>query len=123
MIFHKVKEKYLTMKSDTNYYKPSWASSMLSSQRITALDMARFLAMIMMVQGHTIDALASRDFLDIHFFPWNVWDFLRGFTAQIFLIVSGMVQVFANKRLENGKLKPETIKKRITIATILIIIG
>ncbi len=96
---------------------------MLSSQRITALDLARFFAMIMMIQGHTIDAIASRDFLNIHEFPWNVWNFLRGFTAQVFLIVSGMVHVFANKRLENGKLKPETIKKRLTISFLLIGIG
>ncbi len=110
--------------NDINYYKkPSWAPKMLSAQRITAIDLARFVAMIMMVQGHVIDALLSPAYYNINEFPWDVWNFLRGFTAQVFLIVSGIVSVFANKRLDNGKLKPGTFKRRVNLALILIALG
>ncbi len=95
----------------------------LSSQRITALDLARFLAMLMMIQGHTIYALASPDAVNIADFPWNIWHFLRGVTAPVFLIVSGAVHVFANKRDQDGKLPATRIKRRIKIALLLIGIG
>jgi len=105
------------------FKKPSWAPKMLSAQRITAIDLARFVAMIMMVQGHVIDALLSPADYNINEFPWTIWNFARGFTAQVFLIVSGTVSVFANKRLENGRLKPETFRRRGNLALILIALG
>lgn len=95
----------------------------LLSQRITALDLARFLAMVMMIQGHTIYALASPDVIDITTFPWNIWHFCRGITAPVFLMVSGAVHVFANKRDDRGRIPRKTIIRRIRIALILIFIG
>ncbi|MFH1050686.1 MAG: heparan-alpha-glucosaminide N-acetyltransferase domain-containing protein [bacterium] len=110
--------------NEIDYYrKPAWAPKMLSVQRITAIDLARFVAMIMMVQGHVIDALLSPTYFSINEFPWDIWHFFRGFTAQVFLIVSGTVSVFANKRLEDGKLKPDTFRRRANLALILIAIG
>jgi uncharacterized membrane protein len=91
--------------------------------RITALDLARFLAMVMMIQGHAISALTSTSQIDITQFPWDIWNFIRGLTAPVFLTVSGAVHVFANKRDSEGKLKSSTIKRRIQIAISLIIIG
>lgn len=79
--------------------------------------------MILMVQGHTIDALANSNSYDVSQFPWSIWHIIRGFTAPIFLVVSGSVQVFANKRQENGKLKSETSKKRLIMALVLILIA
>ncbi len=79
--------------------------------------------MLMMIQGHTIYALADPSAYDISLFPWNIWHFCRGLTAPVFLIVSGAVHVFANKRLAGGGLSRRTIKKRITIASVLIAIG
>ncbi len=93
------------------------------SQRIAALDLARILAMIMMIQGHTMFALASPEVLDLSQFPWNIWNFLRGVTAPVFLMVSGAVHVFANKRNENGRINGTTIYKRVRMAVILIAIG
>ncbi len=93
------------------------------SQRLAALDLARFLAMVMMIQGHTIYALGSPDLVNIEVFPWNVWHFLRGFTAPVFLTVSGAVHVFANKRQEDGTLRNRVVSRRIRIALLLIIIG
>jgi uncharacterized membrane protein len=96
---------------------------MLSSQRITALDMARFIAMFMMVQGHVIDALVNPIYTPFNEFPWNLWQFARGFTAQVFLMLSGTVHVFANKRMEDGRLAPINFKRRITTALMIMGIG
>lgn len=81
------------------------------------------LAMMMMIQGHTIYALASPESYDISIFPWNIWHFLRGITAPVFLMISGAVHVFANKRNDDGTISPITTKKRIKIAIILIFVG
>lgn len=94
-----------------------------STQRVSVLDLTRVVAMIFMVQGHTIDALANAQAFDTTQMPWSLWHIIRGFTAPIFLIVSGAVQVFANKRQNDGKLKKETSNKRFIMALALIIIG
>ena len=70
--------------------------------RLFALDLARLMAMLMMMQGHTLDALVNPQLMDLGTFPWNIWQFMRGLTAPIFLIVSGTVHVFAMKRDEQG---------------------
>ena len=93
------------------------------SNRISILDLTRVLAMLTMIQGHTLDALANPQQLDVSYFPWNLWSFLRGFTAQIFLIVSGAVQMFANKRNPDGSMPPKTIFRRVRMGLLLIIIG
>ncbi len=69
-----------------------------TAPRFYILDFVRLVAMILMMQGHTLDALVSPTHLNIAEFPWSVWHFLRGLTAPIFLMLSGAVQVFANKR-------------------------
>ena len=91
--------------------------------RLVSLDLTRLFAMLMMMQGHTIYALASPETLNTSEIGWQIWTFLRGATAPTFLFVSGIVHLFANKRLDDGSLSSTTIKKRITIALILIAIG
>jgi len=94
-----------------------------NSSRLTALDFTRFFAMIMMMQGHVIYELASPNTIDYSTFGWSVWNFIRGLTAPTFLFISGAVNVFANKRLEDGSLGKDIIWKRIKIAIMLLIIG
>jgi len=79
-----------------------------------ALDFARFIAMIMMMQGHTLDALVSSSVLDPSLFPWNIWTYIRGLTAPVFLMVSGAVHVFVLKRQGDGSLTNKTIQRRLT---------
>ena len=93
------------------------------SDRLPALDLARCVAMFMMIQGHVLFELTHPSYINIHQFPWDIWEFFRGLTAPIFLTVSGAVQVFANKRDEKGNLSKNTIRKRINIASLLILIG
>lgn len=91
--------------------------------RLFALDLARLMAMLMMMQGHTIDALVNPQLMDLGTFPWNIWQFLRGLTAPIFLIVSGTVHVFAMKRNEQGAMSEETRKRRMRWAWTILLWG
>ncbi|OGU57912.1 MAG: hypothetical protein A2X64_02185 [Ignavibacteria bacterium GWF2_33_9] len=94
-----------------------------TSNRVPSLDLARILAMLMMIAGHTFFSLIEPSQINTNAAPWNWWEFMRGATAPIFLTVSGIVQVFANKRDENGKLSQTTILKRLGTAFMLIGIG
>lgn len=98
-------------------------SEIKEQNRISAFDLARFLAMLMMMQGHTVFALASPEMVDSTIFPWNVWDFMRGITAPVFLFISGASYVFANKRQTDGILPHTTVKRRIKLAISLIVLS
>ncbi len=93
------------------------------SGRLYALDLARFLAMCFMMQGHVLDAMVQGTVIDTAVFPWNVWHFIRGLTAPIFLMVSGAVHAFATKRNADGTVREDVIAKRIRMAITIIGIG
>ncbi len=110
-------------KIDRHISKIDLKGHYLSSQRLSGLDLARFLAMVMMIQGHVIYALAAPDVVNTSVFPWNIWHHVRGLTAPVFLFVSGAVHVFANKRDEEGKVPSKTVFRRIRMSLLLIFIG
>jgi uncharacterized membrane protein len=64
--------------------------------RLLALDLVRLLAMLMMIQGHTLDVLLKPDYQGTNWF--NIWQFVRGFTAPGFLTLSGFTFVLATSR-------------------------
>lgn len=91
--------------------------------RFYILDLVRLVAMVLMMQGHTLDALVAPQHLSIADFPWNIWHFMRGLTAPIFLMISGAVQVFANKRDESGSIGFNRYWKQVRWAITLMGIG
>jgi uncharacterized membrane protein len=94
-----------------------------SPQRFYILDFVRLVAMVLMMQGHTLDALVMPEHLNVAVFPWNLWHFLRGLTAPIFLMLSGAVQVFASKRDDSGSIGFGRYMKQVRWALTLIGIG
>lgn len=93
------------------------------TNRVPSLDFARIFAMLMMIAGHTFFSLINPYSIDTNSFPWNWWEFARGATAPIFLTVSGIAQVFANKRDQFGKIPSKTVFKRMKTSLLLIGIG
>ena len=93
------------------------------ANRLFVFDLARFIAMVMMMQGHVLDALVSPAELNINVFPWNIWHFIRGLTAPVFLLISGAVFVFAAKRDESGRLTNATVWKRTRWAMTIMLVG
>jgi uncharacterized membrane protein len=63
------------------------ATSPASGGRILFVDLARAIAVLLMVQGHTIDALLHPDFRTS--LTYNAWLYLRGLTSCTFLFLSG----------------------------------
>lgn len=59
--------------------------------RIVFLDLMRAFAVIMMVQGHTVDALLAQEYRDMSNPLFVVWLFMRGMTAPTFLFTAGTV--------------------------------
>lgn len=59
--------------------------------RILFLDMMRFIALAMMLQGHTVYAVLEHDIRDGDTTGISIWRFFRGYTAPVFMTVSGIV--------------------------------
>ncbi|MEY3385574.1 MAG: hypothetical protein RIR53_385 [Bacteroidota bacterium] len=91
--------------------------------RLYALDLARFIAMLLMIQGHVLDALVLPTVIDVTQPPWNVWGWIRGLTAPVFLTVSGAVHVFAAKRAADGMITETTLERRMRWAVTILVIG
>ena len=59
--------------------------------RVIFLDLIRAFAVIMMVQGHTIDVLLGLQYRSLDSSVYSTWLFNRGMTAPIFLFTAGTV--------------------------------
>jgi len=105
------------------HFSPLKPARLEFGTRLYALDLARFVAMMLMMQGHILDALVTPSVIDVGAFPWNIWHMLRGVTAPVFLMVSGVVHVFANKRDTSGRIRADVLSRRIRWALTLIGIG
>lgn len=88
-----------------------------------ALDLARFIAMLLMVQGHVLDAVLPDTVTHADTLFWDVWNWIRGLTAPVFLLVSGASHVFAAKRGADGLIRQDIIQRRIRMGVMLIGIG
>lgn len=91
--------------------------------RLYALDLARFIAMLLMIQGHVLDALVLPTVIDVTQPPWSIWSWIRGLTAPVFLTVSGAVHVFAAKRDAEGRISEATLERRLRWAISILVIG
>ncbi|MFA3782730.1 heparan-alpha-glucosaminide N-acetyltransferase domain-containing protein [Melioribacteraceae bacterium 4301-Me] len=66
-------------------------------KRIIFLDLMRALAVLMMVEGHTVDTFLADQFRDYSSVGYNIWLTIRGFTAPIFMFTSGVVFTYLLK--------------------------
>jgi uncharacterized membrane protein len=85
---------YLRVKPNTGI-QPAWqiywlvkmSSVPRQSGRIQAIDFARVLAILFMIQGHTLHVLLAPQYRQGSFF--DLWLYLRGLTAPVFLSLAG----------------------------------
>ncbi|MFZ2323890.1 MAG: heparan-alpha-glucosaminide N-acetyltransferase domain-containing protein [Ignavibacteriaceae bacterium] len=59
--------------------------------RIIFIDLMRALAVIQMVQGHTVDVLLAPEYRLTEYPAFYLWNFMRGMTAPIFMFTAGTV--------------------------------
>lgn len=89
------------------------------SKRIIYVDLMRAFAVIMMIQGHTVDTLLADQFRNTDYLGYNIWNTMRGFTAPIFMFTAGLIFTYLLKSdhfefSKNPRVK-KGIKKRIFI--------
>ncbi len=70
------------------------ASNKLPKDRIKFIDMARSVAILLMLEGHFVDDSLMESFRDPDNIIYFSWHFVRGFTAPVFLTVTGLIFVY-----------------------------
>ena len=66
------------------------------AHRVIFIDLARALAVVMMVYGHTVSALLASEY---RAGPWfDAWTFQRGLTSSLFLLLAGFAFSIATTR-------------------------
>lgn len=71
----------------------------------------RAFAVFMMVQGHTIDSFLSTEFKNPDSGIFAVWNYIRGFTAPIFMFSAGVAFTYLLKLEGNGFKDNPRVKK------------
>jgi uncharacterized membrane protein len=66
----------------------------IKPQRIIFLDLMRVLAVMMMVEGHTIDVMLLDECRSDAYLGFKLWQFARGMTAPIFLLTAGTTFIY-----------------------------
>lgn len=92
--------------------------------RVDFIDALRGYAILMMIQGHTIDVVLQNKFRTHDHLAFAIWDRMRGLTAPIFFFAAGLI--FAYLLLREEKRDPGSntrIFKGLTRAAWLIAIG
>lgn len=95
---------------------------MTQNQRIQFLDIMRGVAVVVMVLGHSIDAVLSVDARTTEAF--RLYDAVRGFTAPIFLFVAGCAfTIITERRWEEYRTFSRSLRNRLLKIIVLVIVG
>jgi uncharacterized membrane protein len=90
--------------------------------RVIFIDLARALAVVFMLYGHTVDALLAPAYRSGTVF--DVWQFQRGLTSSLFLLLSGFAFSIATARHWATHLTPSAaLLKRIRRFAMFIALG
>lgn len=90
--------------------------------RILWLDLARVLAIIFMIQGHTLDVLLATQYR--RGFAFDAWLFLRGLTAPTFLLLCGLsFGVSTMRRWESYRCFSKPFLRRFGRFLFLVLLG
>lgn len=93
------------------------------TNRLYELDAAKFIAMLLMMIGHVLDALVRPLELDVTTLPWSAWHWWRGITAPVFLTISGMLFALTLHRNERDRVDRIVLRRRVIRALQLATIG
>lgn len=83
------------------------------SKRLYFIDIARSIAILLMLQGHFVDTTLADEFRDKQYLAYEIWSYVRQFTSAVFLTVTGIVFTylllhqssggyFQNQRIRKG---------------------
>ena len=91
--------------------------------RIIFLDMMRALAVLMMVEGHTIDTFLSDQYRTFDSTLFSIWFTIRGFTAPIFMFTSGVAFTYLLRSVKEPFFQNPRVQKGFLRFLTLVVIG
>jgi uncharacterized membrane protein len=92
------------------------------SRRVVFIDLARALAAVFMLYGHTVSALLAPRYQTGTWF--NVWVFQRGLTSTLFLLLSGFAFSIATGRHWSSHAQPSpAMLKRLRRFALFVVLG
>jgi uncharacterized membrane protein len=92
-------------------------------KRVVFLDLMRALAVLMMVQGHTIDTFLGDQFRTYDSSVYNIWLTIRGFTAPIFMFTSGVTFTYLLKSFQGPFFDNPRVYKGLKRFFVLVLTG
>jgi len=95
----------------------------VKKDRIVYLDLMRAFAVLMMVQGHTVDSLLAVEFRTETSFFYSMWHLMRGFTAPIFMFTAGVVFTYLLLLGENNNINKTRFDKGFKRFLLLVGLG
>ena len=99
------------------------AAQKVTHNRLVFIDIARSIAILMMLEGHFIVMALSESYRGNEYFFYDIWRFTRGLTAPLFFTVSGLVFTYLLVRKEEPFFKSMRVKKGVSRTVKLILWG
>jgi uncharacterized membrane protein len=99
------------------------ATQKVTHNRLVFIDIARSIAILMMLEGHFIVMALSEDYRGNEYFFYDLWRFTRGLTAPLFFTVSGLVFTYLLVRKEEPFFNNIRVKKGLSRTVKLILWG
>src|SRR5919204_4955693 len=83
----------------------------VAAHRVIFIDLARAVAVFLMIQGHTVSALLAPEYRAGRVF--DLWVFQRGLTSCLFLLLSGFAFSIATSRrwTHHVKMSPALVRR------------
>ncbi len=95
----------------------------IKHNRLVFIDIARSIAILMMLEGHFIVMALSDEYRGNEYFLYDIWRFTRGLTAPLFFTVSGLVFTYLLVRNNVGFFENKRVKKGVKRSLKLILWG
>src|SRR5688500_8217213 len=92
------------------------------ARRVIFIDLSRALAVVLMVSGHTSSALLASSYRDGNWV--HAWEFQRGLTSALFLLLSGFAFSIATTRHWASHIRPSwALVKRVRRFGLFVLLG
>ena len=92
------------------------------AHRVIFIDLGRFLALVFMLYGHTVSALLAPEYQRGTWF--EVWNFQRGLTSSLFLLLSGFAfSIATSKRWSSHQSFSPAVFKRTRRFALFLLLG
>ena len=98
-------------------------AAQIKHNRLVFIDIARSIAILMMLEGHFIVMALCNDYRGNEYLLYDIWRFTRGLTAPLFFTVSGLVFTYLLVRNNVGFFENKRVRKGLKRSLQLVLWG